>query len=190
MSLRQLIKHLPGKHNQQLHNPHDATVVGAEPWRRKGSDYAIHYHGGKHKLTDIDPTLLQSRDSGYYGTGFYVSSNPAYSKSYGRAITKIKFKPDASVLEVGGLGPSKINPELLKAVQDAYMAKTYEVALPRGRVEKVKADEANIRAELATSTISWIGAVNLMANMHNYDIVRFSDGEVVVKNLDAIEIVK
>ena len=50
MSLRQLIKHLPGKHNQQLHNPHSSAKPSL-------TDYVQQWKLSKFDLTSDKPVV-------------------------------------------------------------------------------------------------------------------------------------
>lgn len=68
-------------------------------------DLNTFYHGttreGKLALTSLQtfsPDLLQSRDHGFFGSGFYVADTPQHAKHYGPAVVKVTLKPEAKVL--------------------------------------------------------------------------------------------
>jgi hypothetical protein len=63
------------------------------------------YHGtskeGKEALLSLQtftPDLLQSRDHGFFGKGFYVADTPQHAKHYGKYVVKVILKEDAKVL--------------------------------------------------------------------------------------------
>lgn len=68
-------------------------------------DLKVFYHGtdieGKKSLIEsqtFNRSLLQSRDHGFFGKGFYVADSPQQAKHYGKYIVKVILKPGSKVL--------------------------------------------------------------------------------------------
>lgn len=152
------------------------------PFKKTGGDFGTFYHGGKESIAQIDPARLQSRDPGFYGRGFYVATTPTAAKMYGRTISKFRLKPDAKVLE-STLRPQDASQELRDAVAGYFEEVIFPKAKERGRLESAKEE----LQEAMRSPISWKDAVNAYGRHENFDVIKHSDGEVVVRNLDVIE---
>lgn len=157
-----------------------------EPWFILGKGFPDVYHGGKHKVKEVDPSKLQSRDHGFFGPGFYVTTRKAYAKTYGHIISKYRFKPDAVILLAGYL-PSKAPPGLREAVVSHIDRKYREAARARGKEE---AFERELEMIVAPLSLEWRSAVNDYAGDQGVDAIAWGDGEIVVKNTGALEFVK
>ncbi len=70
----------------------------ARPFEATGSDMPPVFHGSKTKVREIDPSKVQRRDYGYYGEGFYVTSNPNTARTYGSKLSEYEIDPKAKVL--------------------------------------------------------------------------------------------
>lgn len=151
----------------------DYTISGAE--------LGTLYHGGKHKISKVDPEMLQSRDSGYYGEGFYVTTNREFSKSYGKAVTTVQVDPKAKVLNVGGLTRDKAPTSLVDNIRKDYIDRIVRL---RGEEFRGKAEKSF--EEMSKSPTQWPSMVNGFAQSANYDIIKFSNGEIIIRNLRVI----
>jgi hypothetical protein len=161
-----------------------------KPWQKTGEEIGPVYHGGKQLVNDVDLAKTGQRDAGFYGKGFYVTKNSDYAKAYGPVISEKEFAPDARILDVDTIHPQyedKIHPELQKEVEKNERA--YLSSLPKA---KAKPELVNNYMELIDPNSknfdvhSWIEAVNRYAEAKGYDALRFSDGEIVLKNPDAL----
>jgi hypothetical protein len=159
-------------------------------WEKLGKDFETVFHGGKTKVAEVDPSKLQQRDAGFFGKGFYVTSNEKFAKTYGGTVSKKTFNPDARILNVGTIHPQyeqKINPELQKEIEATQ--RSYYQSLPKAQKDPTLVDRymemvnpKNKAFDLGT----WIESVNKYAEKNGYDAIRFSDGEIVVKNPKAL----
>jgi len=153
-----------------------AMPQGAK-WNVPPSDFGDVFHGGPAIIKAIDETRLQSRDYGFYGPGFYTAKSPEVAAWYGGRVTRFSIKPEATILDAG-LHPGLADKALVSAVQDAYRAKFEARAAARGRAADF---QAQVEA-IATDPLEWKRAVKDYAETHNVDVVRYGDGEVVVRN--------
>ena len=148
-----------------------------------GSQMPPLYHGSTRRITSIDPKKIQSRDAGFYGAGFYVTTNKDFSKSFGIAVTKLYFKPSAKIL-IASIRPENAPNGLVEGVI-SFLYKEY---LPRaqklGRVRNLKGELDAIR----TDHITWTQTVDQFAKLKKYDAVVYGAGEIVVKNLKSVVI--
>jgi hypothetical protein len=147
-----------------------------------GASFGDLYHGGKAKIESVDPAKLQSRDSGFYGKGFYLSETKSGTKGYGGRVSTFRFKPDARIL-VSSLRPQDAPPGLLRAVKSRLTREGLEKARARGK-EKAFLDEMEM---IESNHLEWKGAVDRYAELEGFDAVRYTAGEVVVKNTKALE---
>lgn len=153
-------------------------------YEKTGKQMPLIYHGGPRKITSIDPKRFQSRDAGFYGAGFYTTTNKEFSKSYGSAVTTLQFKPSAKIL-IASITPENAPNGLVEAVI-SFLYKTYlPRAKKRGRVQNLKAELNMIR----TDHITWTQTVDDFVKLKKYDAVVYGAGEVVVKNLKSIVVV-
>lgn len=166
------------------HRGRPGKVGGSAPasYNITGAQLPTLFHGGKRKVRQIDPTQLQQRDAGYYGAGFYVTTTEEYAKSYGPKVTKLTLKPEAKVLDVGGITLEKANPSLVAEVKAAYIQRVVQL---RGEAFRERAAQAF--ESQATSPTEWPRFVNIFAEQNGYDVVKFSNGEIVIKNPGAVE---
>lgn len=174
------LKHFPGQHNQLSH--------GGKSFVQDGSSLGELYHGGSKKINRVDPDRLQSRDSGYYGRGFYTTATPEYAKTYGGRITKVRIKPDASVL-VASLRRENAPDGLFDAVKKLH----FEVWESRGIERRTPRSQWDDMFDAETSNpVGWKNAVLVYASHmehrgNAFDVIRWSNGEIVIRNLDSIE---
>jgi hypothetical protein len=159
-------------------------------WDRTGKELGTVYHGGKTTVGEVDPSKLQQRDAGFYGPGFYVTKNEQYAKTYGNKVSQKTFNRDAKILDVDTIHPGyekKVSPELQKEIEATERA--YLAGLPKAQKNP---NLVNDYLELINPKSksfdlhSWIEAVNRHAEQKGYDAIRFSDGEIVVKNPKAL----
>lgn len=177
------VKHLAGQHNQQTHA---GNRVAEKDFSVSGATLGTLHHWGSEPIESIDPGRLQSRDYGYYGTGFYTSQDPSFGRgTYGKYVTKLTLKPESKVL-VTKMRPQDVDPEFVKAVVDHYYNVSKERAIARGRLSALEGELENIR----TSPISWKDAVDRYARDKNVDAVKYGPGEIVIKNLTMVVIEK
>lgn len=152
------------------------------PFESKGTErIAALHHSGARKIKKIDPDMLQTRDSGFYGRGFYTSTDKDYTKSYGRHTSTFRPKPHARILH-SALN-AKDAPELHKAILEHSHKHWRPAAEARGKAHLHDEEMAHI----SKSPISWKNAVSRYAHDRNYDIVHHSAGEVVIRNTDSVE---
>ena len=159
-------------------------------WERTGKEIGAVYHGGKTTVGEVDPSKLQQRDAGFYGPGFYVTKNEQYAKTYGNKVSQKTFNPDAKILDVGTIHPGyekKVNPELQKEIEATQRA--YLAGLPKAQKNPNLVNDYLELIDPKSKSFdlhSWIEAVNRHAEQKGYDAIRFSDGEIVVKNPKAL----
>jgi ADP-ribose pyrophosphatase YjhB (NUDIX family) len=161
-----------------------------QPWEKSGKDLGSVYHGGAEKVRRIDPERIQSRDYGYYGSGFYVTDiDKKAARSYGGVVTKGRIAADAKVLDLsaaskvvgGGLRPQEVHPKLVDRVYKHLYDKGIERARSRGK-EK---DFLNELSRVREHPLDWKDAVNRFAIDNKYDVIKYSPGEIVIKRPDA-----
>ena len=153
-------------------------------YEKTGKQMPPIYHGGPRKITSIDSTRVQSRDAGFYGAGFYTTTNKEFSKSYGSAVTTLQFKPSAKIL-IASITPENAPVGLVEDVISFLYKRYLPRAKKRGREQGLKAELSMIR----TDHIAWTQTVDDFVKLKKYDAVMYGAGEVVVKNLKAIVIV-
>lgn len=145
----------------------------------KGGDTV--FHAGKTKITEIDPLKLQSRDSGYYGRGFYVGESPDGVKGYGKTISKFDVAPDARILDVGML-PTK-NQEKATEIADFFYNQGVDSAKARGKLDNFLFEIEQIKKD----PLAYKNAADRFAEQLGYDIVQYAPNEIVIKNLQKIK---
>lgn len=164
------------------HSGRPGKVGGSgNSYTKTGADIGVLYHGGKKKITKVDTVLLQSRDVGYYGRGFYVTMSEDLAKSYGHRITRVELHPAAKVLDVGGITKDKAAAGLVDAVKDAYVRR---VTMLRGKTFTERAE--NAFESQSDSPVEWPRFVNIFAQDANYDVVIFGRSEIVIRNPEVI----
>lgn len=150
------------------------------------------YHGSKVKIKEIDPNKLQTRDTGFYGNGFYVTASKDLAKTYGKTISVFRFKPDTKILGPFGLSPKDINKDLYKKVIEHLMTTEYPKAKARGKGEAF-IEETIKPLNLNSpdfSPIAWKDSAYRYSKAMGADVHYMSPGEVVVMNPDTAESVK
>lgn len=146
-------------------------------WVSTGAELGTVYHGGKTKITAVDPGRLQSRDYGFYGEGFYVTSAEHYARAYGNKVSKFDLDPDATVL-MASLKPEDAPAGLVDEVVADYRARAWDRAVARGKVEALEAELSDVR----TDPLAWKSAVSAYAKRKDFAVVHFSPGEIVVRH--------
>lgn len=141
------------------------------------------YHGSARKITSIDPNKLQSRDTGFYGAGFYVTTNKSFAKSFGIATTQLHFKPSAKIL-IASIRPENAPSGLVTDIISFLYKEYLPHAQKHGRVDALKEELDMIR----TDHIMWTQTVNKFAKLKKYDAVVYGAGDIVVKNLKSVVI--
>ncbi len=164
----------------QRNQPPAATIPGVS--RADESGLTQVHHGGTQTISEIDQGRLQRRDTGFYGTGFYTAKTPQVAKMYGPKVTTFDVQPWAKVLN-SALDPVKADPALVRAVQQDYYDSAYAAAKSRGKLPALTAEVDAI----GENPLDWKNAVDRYAQKHGVDIIRHSDGEIVVKNPNALK---
>ena len=132
------------------------------------------YHAGKIRIKKVDPSRLGERDAGWYGAGFYVAKDPEFvHKYYGPVVTEFEVSPKAKVL-LGSISADKAPEGLFDAVLE------HDMSLPSGTGDV--AERHFIASQLKENQTEWVHAVDRLAEEEDFDIVIFSDYEIVVKS--------
>jgi hypothetical protein len=134
------------------------------------------FHGSRKRVTSIDPSLLQARDSGFLGRGFYAADSPGMTKGYGRVVSAFDVSDDAKVLHAA-IRPEDA-PDLAKRVRDWVYASGFEGASKKGKLAGLE-EEADM---VLKDHLSFQRAVDRYAESQGFDVVKYSPGEIVVKN--------
>jgi hypothetical protein len=150
-------------------------------WTILGKDVPPVYHGGRRKIRKVDPEKVQSRDHGFYGAGFYVTTKESYARTYGPVLSKFRFTKDARILDTR-IAPWDAPSKLIQAVFDHIEEKWIEAARSRGKVIEFYEELRRI----TEFTTDWAKAVDEFATDFGFDAVMWSPGEIVVKNPDVL----
>lgn len=147
------------------------------------------YHGGKRLVSKPSLDYTQQRDRGFYGNGFYTTSNPKHAGMYGHKISKYEILPHAKVLH-SAIHPRDAHPDHIEDVVKWHDSTGREAAKVRGKESEFDWELNRIR----TNHSDWHHAVDKYATHHGYDIVHYSDrflegGETVVKNPNVLKYV-
>lgn len=168
-----------------------AGKVAKEFARVTGDSGQRLFHGGKQLIENIEQSKLQQRDKGLYGEGFYLTAKREHAKNYGPQVSEFTLSPDAKVLDVGTIHPQfehKIKPELQAKIVENERAYLEQVTKKSGKQDKVQLYLDLIDPDGKSFDLgSWITAVNRYAKDKGFDVVKFSDGEVIVKNPAAVK---
>lgn len=169
--------------------------VGREAVQGKTTEYEMTgdqlgtlYHGGKTKITEVDPGRLQSRDHGFYGAGFYMTTSRDYAKTYGRTLTKAQLSSDTRVL-VSSLNSGDASPKLVEDVRSFTLDLWEKRAAERGRPFDRERAAGELQYEI-DSPIGWARLVTSFGSHNGYDVIKHSDGEIVVRGYDKLEFLK
>ncbi len=146
-------------------------------WEILGADVPVVYHGSRRKIREIDPSKFQSRDHGFYGAGFYVTTKESYARTYGPVLSKFRFVKDARILDAR-IAPWEAPPGLIQAVFDHIREKWIKAARARGKILEFY-EELQRVTEFASD---WVRAVDEFAIDLGFDAIMWSPGETVVKN--------
>lgn len=163
------------------YNPDQPRAPKGDPeggqWVSTGAQLGPLYHGGKRKIAEVDPSKLQSRDHGFYGEGFYVTSVRDYAKAYGNKISEFKLDPNATVL-MASLRPEDAPAGLVDEVFEDTKTQAWDRAVARGKTQALL-DELEL---IRTDPLSWKQAVSAYAKRKDFAVVHFSAGEIVVRH--------
>lgn len=150
-----------------------------------GAQVGSVYHGSKQRVDAIDPAKLQSRDSGFYGGGFYTTTNKEFAKTYGPRVSEFKFSPNATVLNAS-LEAKNAPAGLVEQVQGYEHLRGFAAASARGKADAFREYVKSI----PENNMEWKNAVNRFAEAHGFDAVNYGAGEVVIKNPASVVAVK
>lgn len=103
------------------------------------------YHGTKDpegllEAQTFDWSRLQSRDSGFFGNGFYLADSPQHARSYGGTVLEVALKPSAKILCAMEPGVfSGMTPTKSPSYQEEFAVfMTGRIVKHRGDIEKAK----------------------------------------------------
>jgi hypothetical protein len=164
------------------------VLIGDDDYKVTGKSLGQLYHGGPTVITTIDVTKLNQRDAGFYGAGFYVSKSADYAKTYGNRISRFMLADDAKVL-VASLSPKEASAELVKIIMADQERFIRDAVKGRGKVVDEFAMKWELN-EIANDHTSWAHAVDGYAIRHGFDAIKYSDGEIVVKNAGALRTIQ
>lgn len=170
-------------------------------------DLRVVYHGtskeGAKALVNrgIDMRQTQSRDSGFFGEGFYVTTEKEFASHHATnnaepAIVEISLSSSASILNAGETfsgGPvPTAPPSWHESFIDWYIEKLEEAAVweridgksrsdivPSGKKKQTPGTEEFNRTK-------WYENVTEYAEEQGHDVVYWSDSEVIIKNPDVV----
>lgn len=148
-----------------------------EPWEMTADELGVVFHGGKNKVKTPRLDKTGKRDYGFYGRGFYTTRNQKYATTYGPVVSEYTVDPSARIL-TADLKASQSPPALVQAVREWALSQGMPRARQRGKEQQLIAE---VDQEVAGTT-TWSRLVDRFAEARGYDIVRHSDGEIVVKN--------
>lgn len=152
------------------------------PWEMTGQELGFVYHGGKTKISEVDLSKIGQRDYGFYGEGFYVTTDKKYAKAYGGRVSEIGIADNATVLRAS-LKPEDAPNGLVEEVTNDYYNRTISKARERGKEDLLNDEIARIK----TGPLAWIHAVDGYARSKDYDIVKYSEGEIVILTQRALK---
>ena len=113
--------------------------------------YGQFYHGGPSAVREIDPSLLQQMDSGYYGEGFYAGKTWDFAASWsgaGSIVTTFTLRPGSRILKAGVDG-SKAADGLLQALRDFHYTRSLKaIETTDGRARKEAEQKLSGQLEL------------------------------------------
>jgi hypothetical protein len=148
-------------------------------------DGKILYHGSKSKIKVVDPQKLQTRDYGFYGSGFYVTLSPEYARAYGPVISKFILNPGATVLGPYGLSAKEAPEYLYDNVIDYFLSgEPYRQAENRGKgKEHIEYINQYLKKDSPdANNIEWLRSAARYSKAMGADVHFMSPGEIVVFN--------
>lgn len=157
--------------------PKTATV---DPVPTKPKPIVV-YHGGKRLVRSVDMDKVQSTDVGWYGSGFYVTTRLSTAEVYGNVVSMFELDPAARILRAHWKYAR--SPAATRRLVEEHVS----------RLPGLRADPDAVAQEfktLAQSDIEWVHRVDELAEADNYDVVWFSDDDIVVKNEDVLTFVR
>jgi len=152
---------------------HEYTMTGEEHQKKfgvllhgadgKASDYGT--RGKSARIRTVDPRKLQSKDPGFYGSGFYTttSKHKKYAQAYGDTISKSTLAPDSKVL-MAHTHPLGTHPKLRQAI--------------RKHMDNITGTEHDPQLshdweKTSYQSSEWVDAVNSFANHHGYHAIHW-----------------
>ena len=147
-----------------------APSFGESGFEVSGSDLPSMYHAGSGEVEEV---LEEKFLDGWYGWGFYMALDAEYVRRwYGPVVTRFSARPDAKVL-IASVTPALAHPDLVRKVSESV-------------AERVGEDGAEEMVGIVLENpIQWVHAVDELA-IQEYDIVAYSDEQVVAKAADAV----
>ena len=143
--------------------PIEAPRETLEPPKKES---LIVFHGGPEHISKVDMDKAGATERGWYGKGFYAADNEQDARNYGPNVTKLTVSPDAKVLNVAPWANK--DPELAEKVRTFQEQEGIEPFDPNDRM-------------------SWANAVDRYATAQGFDVIRYANNEIVVKNPDVVE---
>lgn len=166
---------------------------------KSGESISNVFHGSSQDIGEISLEKVGKRDAGFYGKGFYATTAPHYAKTYGETINKFEVSPKAKVLDVGTIHPEyekQANPELQKIIENRFAdkiknSKRAQSLTGQAKDKFVQGYVDTIRPKSGAFDLhQWIGEIDSFADENKFDIVKWSEGEIVVKNPKVLKKVK
>jgi len=143
------------------------------------------YNAGTKKIKKLDKDKIGVRDEGWYGEGFYVSTSAEYVRAwYGPVVTAFEIEPNAKVLLASVRVLSA--PIGLYAAVDANEKKL--IATRTAMNKNFKKPKSDCNDDMRLNDIEWVHAVDRFAEAEKFDIIKFSDEEIVVKKFSVLKI--
>lgn len=137
-----------------------------------GAEVPEFYHAGKGLVENLKDHLFH----GWYGYGFYAAFDAEYVRRwYGPVVTRLRAKPSAKVL-VASVDYESSPPGLLEVVVENEVEHVF-------KGDRTKVDE--FRGFIMENPIQWVHAIDRVAIEQGYDLVLFSDEQIVVKPTDS-----
>ena len=111
-----------------------------------------------------------------------MANTRKWARTYGPTVTKFEVSPEATVLNAA-LKVEDADARLVNAVVEHYRKMSEPNAKAKGKMDLLELELKDIR----TSHISWAHALDKYAAHLGIDIVKFSGGEILVKNTEAVK---
>jgi hypothetical protein len=144
------------------------SVVQTAHYEIRGREVPTFFHAGKAVVKDIKDRLFD----GWYGWGFYAAFDPDYVRRwYGPRVTRLTAKPNARVL-VASVTAEAAPPGLFDFVCESELKHSL-----KGDTSKLQ----EFQGFILENPIQWVHAVDRLAIEEGYDLVLFSDEQIVVK---------
>jgi hypothetical protein len=144
------------------------TCGPMDRYEMTGEEVPEFYHAGQGLVKNLKDHLFH----GWYGYGFYAAFDAEYVRRwYGPVVTKLRAKPEAKVL-VASVDYESSPSGLLDVLVENEVKYVF-------KGDRSKVDE--FRGFITENPIQWVHAVDRVALEQGYEIVLFSDEQIVVK---------